>query len=125
MYVYRLRQSGKRVGGLSLRPGLHGEFVFEAGPHEYWGKLPMYAKLYVPGTTEELVPYLEHARIVRVRRGLLVTGNEVIAFASKSKGQRYRQTWVCTPDPIRAEEWPAPPRDPLAHGFHAADDDAC
>lgn len=125
LYVYRLRQTGKRVGRLSLPTGLRGEFVFEAGPHEHWGKVPMYARLYAPGTTKDLLPYLEHARVLRVRRGLLVAGNEVIAFASKSKGQRYRQTWVCTQEPVAASEWPAPPRDTLAHGFDAADDDAC
>lgn len=71
-----------------------------------------------------MLPYLEYARIVRVRRGLLVTGNEVITRASKSKGERYRQTWVCTLQPIAAGEWPAPARNPVARGFDPADDDA-
>lgn len=126
LYVYRLRQSGKRVDSLALRSngGMRGDFVFEAGPHEYWGKKPLYARLFAPGTTNDLLPYLKGARIVRVRRGLLVTGDEVMAFASKAKGQRYRQTWVCTPSPIRPDEWPAPPRDPVARGFDPADDDA-
>ena len=126
LYVYRLRQSGARVDRLTLRkrPGLQGEFVFEAGPHEYWGKLPMYAKLLQPGTSEELLPHLENARIVRVRRGLLVIGNEVIVWASKAKGERYRQTWICTQQPVADNDWPAPPRDPLNIGFNPADDDA-
>ena len=126
LYVYRLRQSGKRVDRLTLRErgGLQGNFVFEPHAHEYWGKRPMLAKLLEPGTSREMLPHLEHARIVRVRRGLLVTGNEVIAWASKSRGERYRQTWVCTQQPIAASEWPAPPRDPVARGFDRADDDA-
>ena len=125
LFVYRLRLSGQRVDRLTLRAhgGLRGEFVYEAGPHQYWGKVPMYAKLLAPGTTNQLLPHLEDARIARVRRGLLVTGNEVIAFASKSKGQRYRQTWVCTLDRIAPEDWPAPPRNPVARGFDPADDD--
>ena len=84
----------------------------------------MYAKLLAPGTSDDLLPHLENARIVRVRQGLLVVGTEVIAWASKSKGTRYRQTWLCTQQKIRAEEWPAPPRDPIAKGFDLADDDA-
>jgi hypothetical protein len=103
---------------------LKGEFVFEAGPHEYCGKTAMYAKLLAPDTSNEILPHLEHARIVRVRKGLLVTGNEVIARASKSKGERYKQTWICTQQPIAAHDWPAPPRDPASRGFDPADDDA-
>lgn len=101
---------------------MRGEFTFEAGPHEHWGKKPLYARLYEPGTSKDILPHLENARIVRVRQGLLVTGQEVIAFASKSKGQRYRQTWVCTVDRIAPEEWTAPPRG--GTGFDSADDDA-
>jgi hypothetical protein len=104
--------------------GLRGEFSFEQGPHEYWGKLPMYARLYEPGTTKDLIPFLENARIVRVRRAVLVMGQEVVARASKSKGERYRQTWVCSVDQIAAEDWPAPPRRGGSTGFDAADDDA-
>ena len=126
LYVYRLRQSGQRVDRLTLRErgGMRGEFVFEPYAHEYWGNKPMLAKLLEPGTSRDLLPYLEYARIVRVRRGLLVTGNEVIARASKSRGERYRQTWVCTSQPVDASEWPAPPRHPVARGFDPADDDA-
>lgn len=124
LYVYRLRQSGVRVDRTSLRTGngLRGEFSFEAGPHEYWGKVPMYARLYEPGTTKDLLPHLENARIVRVRKALLVMGQEVVARASKSKGERYRQTWVCTVAQIAPEDWPAPPR--RGTGFDIADDDA-
>ena len=126
LYVYRLRQSGVRVDRLTLqkRPGLQGEFVYEAGPHQFWGKVPMFAKLFAPGTFNELLPHLEHARIARVRRGMLVSGQEVIVWASKSKGERYRQTWVCTQLPIANSDWPAPPRDRMSHGFDPADDDA-
>jgi len=83
----------------------------------------MLAKLLSPGTSNELIPHLEHARVLRIRRGLMVAGNEVIARASKSKGERYRQTWVCTVEPILPHEWPETPRDAVADGFHEADDD--
>lgn len=49
-------------------------------------------------------------------RWLMVAGNEVVARASKSTGERYRQTWLCTIDPIEPAEWPATPRDPVAAG---------
>jgi hypothetical protein len=126
LHVYRLRQSGNRVDRLTLRhrPGLLGEFVYERGPHEFWGKRPMFAKLLEPGTARELIPHLEQARIVRVRRGLLVVGVEVIVRAAKGKGQHYRQSWVCTSQPIADGDWPPPPRDPIAQGFDPADDDA-
>ena len=84
----------------------------------------MLARLLVPGTSTELLPHLEHARVLRVRRGIMVTGNEVLARASKSTGERYRQTWVCTIEPVAPHEWPSPPRDAVADGFHEADDDA-
>ena len=67
---------------------------------------------------------MEGARVLRVRRGLMVAGTEVLARASKSKGERFRQTWLCTAEPIAPHEWPAPPRNPCARGFDAADDDA-
>lgn len=126
LYVYRLRQTGARVDRSTLRTGngLRGDFVFEAGPHEYWGKVPMYAHLREPGTSNELIPHLENARIVRVRRALLVMGQEVISRGTKSKGDRYRQTWVCSVDRIAPEDWPAPPRRGGRTGFDAADDDA-
>jgi len=126
LYVYRLRQSGMRVDRLTLRtrPGLLGEFVYEPMAHEYWGKRPMLAKLLEPGTSRELLPHLQNARLLRVRRALLVAGVEVIARASKSKGERYTQTWVCTAKPIRDDEWPTPPRHAVARGFDPADDDA-
>lgn len=98
--------------------------MYKQGLHEYWGKRPIYAKLLEPGTSNELIPYLEAARIVRVRRGLLVTGVEVHFRASKSKGERHRQTWICTLEPISDSEWPEPPRDPMNRGFDPADDDA-
>jgi hypothetical protein len=82
----------------------------------------MYARLYEHGTTNDLIPYLEQARIVRVRKALLVMGHEVIAQASKSKGERYRQTWVCSAERIAPEDWPSPPRRDT--GFDPADDDA-
>lgn len=81
----------------------------------------MYARLYEPGTTKDMLPYLEHARIVRVRMALLVLGLEVIARGVKSKGERYRQTWVCSVSPIAPEDWPAPPQ--RGNGFEIADDD--
>ena len=83
----------------------------------------MFAKPVKPGTSKELLPHLEAARIVRVRRGLLAAGVEVIARGTKSKGERYRQTWVCTLLPIAQDEWPTPPRDPGARGFDPADDE--
>ena len=123
---YRLRQSGIRVDRLTrrTRPGLLEEFVYEPMAHEFWGKRPMPAKLLEPGTSTDLIPHMQDARLLRVRRALLVSGLEVIARASKSKGERYRQTWVCSASPIRDDEWPAPPRDPLARGFDPGDDDA-
>lgn len=82
----------------------------------------MYARLYEPGTTKNVIPYLENARIIRVRKTLLVMGQEVVARASKSKGERYRQTWVCSTERIAPHEWPSPPR--RGTGFDPADDDA-
>jgi hypothetical protein len=97
--------------------------VFVPWAHEWYGKRVMMAKLLDPGTSNELIPHMEFARIVRVRRGLLIAGMEVIAFGSKSKGERYRQSWLCVTDPIDPAEWPAPPRKPVARGFDPADDD--
>jgi hypothetical protein len=51
-----------------------------------------------------------------------LSGTEVIFRASKSKGERYRQTWVCTIDRVAPEDWPAPKG--RGTGFHPADDDA-
>lgn len=126
LYVYRLRQSGQRADRLALRTtgGVRGDFVLLPKPHEFYGRQVMLAKLRRPGTDDDLLPHLEHARVVRVRRGLLVAGNEVLARGAKSRGERFRQTWLCTIDPIAPEEWPPPPRDRVAAGFHAADDDA-
>lgn len=126
LYVYRLRQFGERVDRLTLRKRIapRGEFVFVPWAHEWYGKQVMLAKLLEPGTSRDLLPHLEHARVLRVRRGLMVAGNEVLARGTKSKGERYRQTWVCTVEPIAPGEWPAPPRDEIAAGFHPADDDA-
>jgi hypothetical protein len=100
---------------------MRGDFVFVESRYDYWGKRPMLAKLYAPGTTNELLPHLEGARILRVRLGLLVAGTEVLARGSKSKGERYRQTWVCTVNRVPPEEWPSPPRGNT--GFDVADDD--
>jgi len=126
LFVYRLRETGQRVDRLTLRArgGHQGEFLLLPWSHEWYGRKVMLAKLLVPGTSDELIPHLEHARVIRVRRGLMVTGNEVIARASKSTGERYRQTWLCTIDAVAPQEWPAPPRDSVAAGFHPADDDA-
>ena len=100
---------------------MKGEFVFEPYVFEMWGKRLMIAKLMEPGTTNELLPHLENARIARVRRALLVNGVEVIARASKSKGERFNQTWICSAEPIAHEEWPALPR--RGTGFDISDDD--
>lgn len=117
---------GRRVDRLTLRArgGIRGEFTYLPWSHEWYGKRVMIARLLLPGTSSELVPHLEHARLLRVRRGIIVTGNEVLARAAKSSGERYRQTWVCTVEAIAPHEWPAPPRDAVAGGFHEADDDA-
>lgn len=83
--------------------------VYEPMAHEYWGKRPMMAKLLEPRTSRDLFPHLQDARIVRVRRALLVVGTEIIAWASKSKGTRYRQTWVSVlPYTRRRVAGPAP-----------------
>lgn len=126
LYVYRLRQTGQRVDRLALRSngGLRGDFVLLPRAYESFGRQVMVAKLLLPGSCDEMLPRLEHARVLRVRRGLMVGGNEVLARASKSKGERYRQTWLCTIEAIAPHEWPAPPRDPVAAGFYPADDDA-
>jgi hypothetical protein len=65
LIVYRLRLTGMRVDRLSLRqtPAPRGEFVYQQGPHEFWGKRPMFAKLLEPGTSRDLIPHLEWARI--------------------------------------------------------------
>ena len=98
--------------------------MFEPYVFEMWGKRLMLAKLIEPGTTNDLIPHLENAHIARVRRALLVNGVEVVRRASKSKGERYKQTWVCASQPISSDEWPASSRDPRNHGFDPADDDA-
>ncbi len=114
-----------RTGQLALRSqGLRGEFVYEPYVFEMWGTRPMLAKLLEPGTARDMIPHMEQARIVRVRRALLVAGVEVIARGAKSKGERYKQTWVCSPTPIAPDDWPSPPRSPVTSGFDAADDDA-
>ena len=64
----------------------------------------------MPGTSTELIPHLKDARIVRERRSLLAAGVEVLARASKSKGERFRQTWVCTVEAIDPSDWLPPHR---------------
>lgn len=124
LYIYRLRQMGQRVDRTAMRShgGMHGDFVLVPSIHEYYGKRPLTARLLARETSKDLLPPIENARVLRVRRGITVAGNEVLAQFSKSKGERYRQTWVCVVEPIAPEEWPAPPR--TGNGFDIADDDA-
>lgn len=122
--MYRLREFGRRLDRLALhaRPAIYGDFVYEPWAHEVWGKRLMLAKLLDPMKGSDLIPHMENARVVRVRRGLLVIGVEVVARASKSKGERFRQSWLCAPARIQPDQWLSPPRSVTAKGFDAADD---
>jgi hypothetical protein len=105
---------GGLLGDVSVVP-------FESGWH---GKPVYMARLVKPGTAEELLPSLIGARVVGVRRTLLITGDEQVPQGRKSV-ERYQQTWLCAGERIPPIEWSAMPlqRSKSPTGFDPADDD--
>ena len=115
------RKSGDQVANNALL----GDVVmvpFESG----WGGRPVYmAKLLKPGTAEEVMPALIGARVIGVRRSLLIAGEEQVPQGRKSVA-RYQQTWLCAAERISPLEWAARPRRAGGvPGFDPADDDNC
>lgn len=115
---------GQRKGGDQVaKDGLLGDVVmvpFESG----WNGRPVYmAKLLKPGTAEEVIPSLIGARVIGVRRSMLITGEEQVPQGRKSVA-RFQQTWLCAAERISPLEWAARPRRSNGiPGFDPADDD--
>jgi hypothetical protein len=116
---------GQRQGAERMRnEGIPGDLVmlpFEQG----WRGRPIYmARLIKPGTGEEILPSLLEARVIGVRRSLLVSGVEQIAQGRKNV-ERYPQTWLCSSERIPEIRWAAMPRlrSKSPTGFDPADDD--
>lgn len=124
-YVYRLRSMGMRQTKADMaREGMAGEVVLLPYEHGWRGRPVNIARLYKPGTQQDLVPQLVGARVVGVRRSMLISGEEEIAVGRKG-ADRFAQTWLCSPTPIDPRRWAnfgkASPRS--ATGFDAGDDD--
>lgn len=104
--------------------GMRGDLrldLYESG----WGGRPSFiARLLKPGSsTEELLPQMVGARVLRVREAMLIAGMEQIPRGRKSV-ERYRQTWVCSPNIIAPDRWPGVPARPGHYtGFDPAEDD--
>jgi hypothetical protein len=104
--------------------GISGEVVmmpFEQG----WRGRPVHmARLIKLGTGEELLPSLVGARVVGVRRSLLISGIEQVPQGRKGV-ERYPQTWLCSHERISEARWAAMPRSRTrsATGFDPADDE--
>jgi hypothetical protein len=121
-----LRWMGRRHGQERMHSeGIPGDVVmlpFEAG----WRGRPIHmARLLKPGTGEELLPSLIDARVVGVRRSLLIAGIEQVPQGRKGV-ERYPQTWLCSHERIPDIHWAAMPRPTAtsATGFDPSDDDA-
>lgn len=117
---------GHRQGADRMQnEGIPGDVIvlpFEAG----WRGKPTYmARLLKPGTGEELLPSLLDARVVGVRRSLLIAGVEQIPQGRKNV-ERYQQTWLCSSERIPEIRWAAMPRPTRrsSTGFDPVDDDA-
>ena len=74
-----------------------------------WGGRPVFiARLFKPGSSEELLPQMVGARVLRVREAMMIAGMEEVLRGRKGV-ERYRQTWVCSPHVIAPGRWPAVP----------------
>jgi hypothetical protein len=124
LYVYRLRRLGQRQSRREMASeGLRGELRLERHEVGWRGRAMLIAYLFDPGTTIDVLPRLEGAHLVRVREGLTLAGREAVPRGRKSV-EHYRQTWVCTAEPVHPDRWPEMPRTRVATGFDRADDDA-
>lgn len=107
------------------REGLLGELVM--GPYEtgWHGRPVQLVQLLKPGTREELLASMIEARVIGIRRSLLISGLEQVTSGRKTV-ERYRQTWLCAHERISPLEWAAgpPPSGPRSStGFDREDDD--
>jgi hypothetical protein len=112
------RQSRSEMGNEGLRGDLHLE-PYESG---WRGRRTLLAYLFTPGTSEDMLPRVEYAKVARVRQALTIVGIEAVPRGRKNV-QHYRQTWVCSVQPIPPDQWPERPRAHSATGFDPADDD--
>lgn len=123
VYVYRLRRCGERQTRVEMAcEGVYGDLLldrYEAGGH---GRMTLMAYLFEPGTRRDILPRIEFARVLRVRKAITIMGIEAVPRGRKNV-QRYRQTWVCATEPIAAASWPERPGARAATGFDAIDDD--
>jgi hypothetical protein len=102
--------------------GLRGDLLLERYVTGWGGRPRLLAYLVEPGTTQDMLPRLESARVARVREALTIVGTEAVPRGRKSV-ERHAQTWVCAVEPIAHERWPERPRERLASGFDPVDDD--
>lgn len=125
LYVYRLRRRGERQSRADMAmEGLRGDLILEPYQTGWRGRPMLLAYLFEAGETgAELLPRLEGARVARIREALTIVGTEAVPRGRKNV-ERYRQTWVCTPEPVPVERWPSRPRKPSClASFDPADDD--
>lgn len=126
LYVYRLRRRGERQSRLEMASeGLLGDLSLEPYEVGWRGRRLLLAYLFEPKTRTELLPRLEAAKVVRVREALTIIGIEAVPRGRKNV-EHYRQTWVCSAQPISCDRWPDRPRTQRSSltGFDPADDDA-
>jgi hypothetical protein len=126
LYVYRLRRRGERQTRADMAmEGLRGDLILEPYQAGWRGRPMLLAYLFEAGGAHaELLPRLEGARVARVREALTIVGMEAVPRGRKNV-ERYRQTWVCTADPVAADRWPDRPRvtSSCITSFDPADDD--
>lgn len=122
LYVYRLRRLGeRRTRSEMAAEGLRGDLVLEPYDAGRNGRVTLLAYLFEPGTRRDILPRIEFARVMRVRHAITIMGIEAVPRGRKNV-ERYRQTWVCAPEPIAPGGWPERPGGRAATGFDAVDD---
>lgn len=100
LYVYRLRRGGQKIDRLGLQhwPPVRGDLLLPDFLAVKNGPAVLARLNGVGDGRTDLLPPLNVAR-VRIRSGILLTGEERIHRGVKDKGERYRQSWFCVMEP--------------------------
>jgi hypothetical protein len=103
--------------------GMSGDLVVLPHDRGWKGRTSLIARLYKPGTQQELLHQLVDARIV-VRKAVLVTGDEQVPRGRKDVDY-FAQTWLCSVTPVDPRAWAklAAARLRSPTGFDEEDDD--